>query len=302
MHARHRESPACTPQTKLATCCTYGYDQKSRGHDHQQRLQQLGDNIPFIDSEFSRFGAGLLEAAFAIGDDLYIMSKRHDEEKVVQGWRSKTDFDTWLQDKKENNGRNTANKMPIKTRKPGAINEDHRTVVQFDQQEWPTIVDIVLGEEQKRVEAKEGFTTVVITGVDNDLVQQFQEEDENGELVMAKGLANAYFYFLEREDTSAAEVGSQNTRAQQHDKSDNMLPNWLKVTHNKLPRSTPGHDVFEKPLSMTLQQLGSEPVDLSTVRCFQHDLIEKCADTKWFFYRCKSADVLDLVPFTSACC
>lgn len=261
-------------QTKLKTCCTYGYDQASQGHDHQLRIRQLGDKIPFIDSEFSRFGAGLLEAAFAIGDDLYIMSKRHDEDRVVQGQRSKKDHDLWLRDQKENNGKNSANKMHVKTRKAGATNEDHKSVVQFDQQQWPTIAGLVQ-DEQKRVEEGDGFTTVVITGVDNDLVRQFQQKE------MAQDLANAYYYFLEREGTSAASGAAENTRFSRHSQQaslaqKNALPSWLNVTHNN-----------EKPVTLTLQQLDEEPSDLSKIRCFQDDLIEKCTDTKWFFYRCK---------------
>eukprot|EP01043_Picozoa_sp_COSAG02_P044086 COSAG02_NODE_3897_length_6069_cov_3.040536_4_plen_241_part_01 len=65
----------------LKDCITYGLGRKQRGKD----LNRLdGDEILFLDSIFNRFGVGMLDAAFSMGENLYVMTKQAHDDEVKQ--------------------------------------------------------------------------------------------------------------------------------------------------------------------------------------------------------------------------
>jgi HSP90 family molecular chaperone len=67
----------------LDQCVTYALSQDARGLN-TERLFKTKDSPKFVDSEISRFGVGMLDAAFAAGESVYVMTKRRQAVEVQQ--------------------------------------------------------------------------------------------------------------------------------------------------------------------------------------------------------------------------
>ena len=47
-------------------------------------MNRLDGDIKFLDSVFNRFGVGMLDASFSMGDDVYVMTKQAQDHEVRQ--------------------------------------------------------------------------------------------------------------------------------------------------------------------------------------------------------------------------
>ena len=113
--------------------------------------------VKFVDSVVSRYGVGLKEAAFTVGDGLYVMTKRATDKQVLQRHFVRQDMLRKYEETRNSDGGASAYDQETKKREVGKPMDDGDAKVQFDSQ-YSTIMELVRDEKPGI-----GFTTVVIT-------------------------------------------------------------------------------------------------------------------------------------------
>lgn len=68
-------------ESGVTACVTYGLSRKVRGLD-MNRLEE--GEVKFLDSIFNRFGVGMLDASFSMGENVYVMTKQAQDDEVRQ--------------------------------------------------------------------------------------------------------------------------------------------------------------------------------------------------------------------------
>ena len=145
-----------------------------------------------MDSTFNRFGVGLLDAAFGLGDgkttSMYIMTKTIDAPDVIQ---VALEAESILA--KRDAGQKW-DQYPKGTRGVGHISDGS---IPQKLCNYPTIRELILREK-----ADECYTTVIVEGVLPQLAEQFKEKDEQGKSQLADDLGHAYKYFFAEEESA----------------------------------------------------------------------------------------------------
>lgn len=144
----------------------------------------------FVDSTFNRFGVGLLDAAFGLGDgkttSMYIMTKTIDAPDVIQ---VALEAESILA--KRDAGQKW-DQYPKGTREVGHISDGS---IPNKLCNYQTIRELI-----HREKADECFTTIVVEGVLPQLAGQFKEKNEQGKSQLADDLGHAYNYFFAAEE------------------------------------------------------------------------------------------------------
>lgn len=158
-------------------------------------MNRLDGDIKFLDSVFNRFGVGMLDASFSMGDNVYVMTKQAQDHEVRQ---VSLEYDAMC--RRYNEGGTSAYEFPVVSRDVAqAIYEDE---VQIPKAlaKYESIKDMVAREPTDG-----SFTTVIVRGVKPELVQQFYEHDPSREDVwkLADDLGHTYHYFMTADQPDA---------------------------------------------------------------------------------------------------
>ena len=219
-------------QSTLIEAFTHHLGRERRGYDID-RLEG-GSGILFLDSVINRYGVGLKESAFALGDGLYVMTKQTKASQVLQCCM---DRETLLARYKSNPA--WAYERDTVSRNVACPQDDTKVLVQFDSN-YESIIDMTLQEQDGAA-----FTTVVITDIKEFMVQQFrnlttvdQGDQPTQELEIAHKLGSHYHFFME---TPAAALLQQEpaaratrSRASRSGRSPQSTPDAMRRTPNCL--------------------------------------------------------------------
>lgn len=241
----------------LTACVTYGLSREGRGLD-MTRLD--GDEVKFLDSVFNRFGVGMMDASFSMGDDVYVMTKQTQDDEVRQ---VSLEYEEMLR-KYNGADRELTYEFPIFS----------RDVAQPVYEDEPQIPEALSKYESiKAMVAREpvdgSFTTLVVRGVKPELVQQFFERDQSREGMsckLADDLGHTYQFFMTAEPPNM-----------------NSMP--------PVPRCLTIHP--EQPLCLQLRLPGvSDPIDTKDIASghgpdgnLEHRLQKAGKNERWFFVR-----------------
>jgi hypothetical protein len=256
-------------QTELSVAVKYGKSRKSRGLD----CNRWGPHsrTRFVDSVFNRFGVGLLDAAFGLGDgkttNMYIMTKTIDAPDVIQ---VALEAENIL--KKRDAGQRW-DQYPKWNRGVGHISGASQIPPKLNS--YQTIQELV-----NREKTDECFTTIVVDGVLPQLAEQFKERNESGKSQLADDLGHAYSYFFTVEDSAQDLQETRTLRRQPTRHSSDIAtvsrPLCLSIDSEK-----------EKPLQLRLKlpssaQLGEDFIDVSADNLEERfELAGR--NSRWFF-------------------
>ena len=151
-------------------------------------MNRLDGDIKFLDSVFNRFGVGMLDASFSMGDDVYVMTKQAQDHEVRQ-----VSLEYAEMCRKYNEGGTGAYEFPVFSRDVAQAVYEGEPQIPKALGKYESIKDMVLREQRHG-----SFTTVIVRGVKPELVQQFYERDSSRKAVwkLADDLGHTYHYFM----------------------------------------------------------------------------------------------------------
>ena len=260
------------------------------------RLDDEKHDPKFVDSQISRFGVGLFDAAFAAGSNLYIMTKRQGANEVLQ---VSVEFDKVVERYHED--RASAYEFPTDPRDVTGQFQGSEVQLPEGLKRFETIVQLAREEKMDS-----SFTTIAVTDLDPEMVNEVVGPDQS----FADALGHAYHFFSTNLEASAdTSIGSHQPRTRanrQRRAADNRAPTGdmaaedvaaIAAVTNPLPACMSIYP--EKPVKIAVQtpQTGDHQggvVDVFNLpdKNLAQRLIDASKDERWFYMKIRKSQCL----------